>query len=220
MSVASHLGIRVGDYDRRIRTFIPHYAAILDAAAEAVDHLARPRPMILDLGIGSGMLAARCLARRPDARILGIDADESMLALAHKRLGGRVTTITGDFLTTPFPTADAMTASFSLHNVFQRRQKAQLYQKCFRALRSGGVLVNADCCLASAPALRRRDRDAWLEHLRGAYTAPKAVALLEAWAKEDRYFPLEVEMALMRAAGFRVDIVWRRDSFAVIAGVK
>ena len=220
MSVASHLGIRVRDYDRHIRTFIPHYAAILDAAADAVHDLARPRPMLLDLGIGSGALAARCLARRPDAHVLGIDEDESMLALAHKRLGARVTTVTGDFLKTPLPSCDVITASFSLHHVFERRRKAQLYRKCFRALRSGGVLVNADCCLASAPALQRRDREAWLAHLRRTYTASKATALLHAWGKEDRYFLLEDELALMRSAGFRVDVRWRRGSFAVVAGIK
>ena len=33
MSVATHLGIDLGEYDARIRTFIPHYEEMLDVAA-------------------------------------------------------------------------------------------------------------------------------------------------------------------------------------------
>ena len=55
MSVAAHLGIRLSEYDRRIRTFIPRYEEILDAAAASVVPKART---IVDLGIGTGALAA------------------------------------------------------------------------------------------------------------------------------------------------------------------
>ena len=67
MSVASHLGIAVREYDRRIRTFIPNYAEMLDEAANALDASART---IVDLGVGTGALAARCLRHAPAARDL------------------------------------------------------------------------------------------------------------------------------------------------------
>ena len=63
MSVAAHLGIRLQEYDLRIRTFIPGYDEMIDAAAAALDDLDRSAPLIIDLGIGSGALAAQCLAR-------------------------------------------------------------------------------------------------------------------------------------------------------------
>lgn len=220
MSVASHLGIRVRDYDRRIRTFIPHYEAMLDAAAATVAATGRPAPLILDLGIGSGALAASCLSAVPRAQIIGIDEDESMLALAHKRLGAHVMTLTGNVLSTPFPRCDAITASFSLHHIATRRQKARLYAKCFAALKPGGLFVNADCALASDPALQKLGRDAWHSHLRRAYTTAHATTFLRAWGKEDTYFTLEAERELMHSAGFSVDVVWRHDAFAVVAGFR
>ena len=220
MSVATHLGIRVRDYDRRIRTFIPHYEAMLDAAAVTVATGGRAAPVVLDLGIGSGALAARCLAAVPKAQIIGIDADESMLSLAHKRLGAHLATLTGNFLTMPFPRCDVITASFSLHHIATRRQKAKLYAKCFSALRPGGLLVNADCCLAADPALQRLGRNAWHSHLRQAYPAARATAFLRAWGKEDTYFALETDLELMHSAGLTVDVVWRRDAFAVVAGFR
>src|SRR4026208_979520 len=66
MSVASHLGIRLADYDARIRTFIPDYEEMLGVAAAAIP--ARTRT-IVDLGIGTGALSARCLAPAPAARV-------------------------------------------------------------------------------------------------------------------------------------------------------
>ena len=56
MSVASHLGISVREYDRRIRTFIPNYEEMLDEAASALDPAAAT---IIDLGVGTGALSAR-----------------------------------------------------------------------------------------------------------------------------------------------------------------
>src|SRR5262249_4407264 len=112
--VAAHLGIALAEYDRRIRTFIPHYEEMLDVVATAVPRGAR---RILDLGIGTGALAARCASRLPHASLTGIDADTTILAQAARRLRRTAALIEGDFLRVPFPRADAVVASFSLHHV-------------------------------------------------------------------------------------------------------
>ena len=87
MGHAAHLGIKLHEYDSRIRTFIPDYEEMLDQAAETVARLGRRKPRIVDLGTGSGALAARCLAAVPGARVTGIDADAGMLGLATRRMG-------------------------------------------------------------------------------------------------------------------------------------
>jgi tRNA (cmo5U34)-methyltransferase len=220
MGAASHLGIRLRDYDARIRTFIPRYEPMLAAAAAALKALDRRAPLVVDLGIGSGALALRALAAVPGARIVGIDSDEGMLALARRRLGTRLTAVPGDFLSMPLPRCDAITASFALHHVPTRRRKAALYRRCFAALGRGGLLVNADCCLASHPRLQALDRAAWRAHLVRSYSRARADAFLRAWAKEDVYFRLDDEVDLLASAGFTVDVPWRRDGFAVVVGAK
>lgn len=220
MSVATHLGIKTAEYDRQILTFIPFYDEILDQAAAALVALDRPAKVLLDLGTGSGALAARCLKRLPGARVVGIDGDAAMLALAGKRLGKALTPVVGNFESTPFPVCDVVTASFSLHHVPEPEAKARIFAKAFAALRPGGMLVDADCAPSSDPKLQARDRETWRRHLAVAHGAAGARRFLAAWAGEDTYFPLDLETALLRQAGFAVDIVWRRASFAVIAATR
>lgn len=220
MGVAEHLGIETGEYDRRILTFIPHYEELLDGAAAALDACERPARVIVDLGTGSGALASRCLERVRGARAVGIDADARMLEMARARVGRRLTTVDADFERAALPRCDAVTASLALHHVATPAAKTRLFARVFRALQAGGVLVEADCLTASSPRLRRRDHEAWHSHLARTYGRRGAANLLRAWRDEDTYFTLEQETALLRRAGFIVDVPWRRGAFAVVVAVK
>src|SRR5262249_53869822 len=180
MSVASHLGIEIAEYDQRIRTFIPAYEEMLDAAADAVDTGART---IVELGVGTGALAARCLKRLPKASVVGIDADSSILALARRRLGRRATLLTANFVWAKLPRADAIVASIALHHVRTRSAKERLYRRIRAALNPAGMFISADCHPSGKPDRARAQRDAWMVHLRESYSARKAEALLQAWSK-------------------------------------
>jgi SAM-dependent methyltransferase len=213
MSVASHLGIRLSEYDTRIRTFIPDYDAMLDVAASLVPRQART---IVDLGIGTGALSARCVRAAPRARVVGIDVDAAIAVLAARRLRSRVTIVTGSFLGAPLPACDAAVASFALHHVRTRAAKASFYRRVRRALRPRGRLIIVDCQPALDRTLRAAQRDAWLDHLRESYSPSKARGLLAAWSREDVYVPLEIEQELLTGSGLRPEVVWRRGAFAVI----
>jgi tRNA (cmo5U34)-methyltransferase len=219
MGAASHLGIRLADYDRSIRAFIPHYEEMLDAAASALLTLDVRAPVIVELGIGSGALARRGLDLRPAARVVGIDADENILATARRRVP-RLTTIVGDFQTIDLPACDVFLSSFALHHIRTKQRKSALYRRARNALRPGGLFVNADCCLATSRPQQESDRSAWLAHLQASYSRRKARAFLDAWGREDVYQRLADEIRLLEAVGFTVDLTWRRDSFAVLVARK
>jgi ubiquinone/menaquinone biosynthesis C-methylase UbiE len=217
--VSSHLKIALSEYDARIRTFIPDYEEMLDAAASALVAAGRPVKTVVDLGTGTGALAARVARSVPDARLIGIDEDEGMLGMAARRLKKHRATLTaGNFVRAALPRCDAITASFALHHIEQRREKKALYTRARSALRTGGVLVSADCHPASNPALAAASRATWHAHLAKSYGPRKAESFLRAWAHEDFYVPLDAELNLLQAAGFTTEVVWRRGSFAVIAG--
>ena len=215
MSVTSHLGIAVREYDQRIRTFIPNYTEMLDEVASVLDPAART---IVDLGVGTGALSARCLRRAPAARVIGIDADAAMLPLARRRLGSRATLTAGNFLRAELPPADAVVATLALHHVRTRAAKARLYERIRAALRHGGVMLSGDYHPSEDRARSVAQREQWLQHLQATYTRSKAEKFLRDWSHEDTYVPLRAELALLEEVGFRaVDVVWRRGVFAVIA---
>jgi tRNA (cmo5U34)-methyltransferase len=217
MSVAQHLGIALAEYDARIRTFIPDYEEMLDVAAAAIPPGART---IVDLGVGTGALAARCLDAAPRAKIFGIDLDPEILAMASRRLRGRATFEAGSFLRAALPRCDAAVSSFALHHVRTRSAKAALYRRIHAALRPGGVLLSVDCQPATDPGVRRYQMEAWVAHLRRAYARARAAGLLDAWAGEDVYVPLDAELDLLRRARFRVEVLWRRGAFAVLRAAR
>ena len=224
MSVASHLALSPSRYDARIRSLIPLYDELIAEVAGALAHAARPVHRIVDLGIGTGALARACLRRMPSARVWGIDADPAMLAIARARLGPwsrRVTISAGSFLDAPLPPCDAIVASYSLHHIRTVRAKQVFYRRCYRALRSGGVLVSGDCAPASTPRGFARDLDVWFTHLGRTFgSRARGRRVYESWADEDVYVPLAVEVRLLERAGFAVDVPWRRSPFAVIVAAK
>lgn len=220
MSVAAHLHIDLAEYDARIRTFIPWYEEMLDAAARALDALPPGRAHVLELGVGSGALAARCLAGLPRVRLTGLDADPGILEQAARRLApyrNRVTLIAGDFTRARLPVCDAAIASFALHHLRTRAAKIRVYRRVASSLRPGGLLVNADAALAADPRLRRRFTDAWRAHLRQFYSAAETAAFFRAWSREDVYFSLNEELAMLRAARLAPEVFWRVGGFAVVA---
>jgi SAM-dependent methyltransferase len=231
MSVSSHLKIRIEEYDGLIRRFVPFYEEMLREAAGAVDLVTEPAPTIVDLGTGTGALSLRCLEVRPDARVMGIDADDEMLAVARARLGSRqsgaeaapvprVGLQVGDFVRAPIPNADAIVACLALHHVPTGDAKRSLYLKCFEALRPGGLLVSADCFPAGDPVLASAQMMSWRRHLESSFTPDEAEGHMAQWAKEDTYFPLEDEAGWLRDVGFQVEVIWRRGGFAVVAGIR
>jgi ubiquinone/menaquinone biosynthesis C-methylase UbiE len=215
MGVAAHLGIDLADYDERIRTFIPHYEEMLDVAAEAIPSSART---IVDLGTGTGALAARCVERAPRAHVIGIDSDRGILGAAAGRLQKRGSFLCANFVVAPLPECDAVVASFALHHVRTRPAKTALYRRARASMRRGGMLVTVDCHPATDADLAREQHRAWQKHLENFYSRARAISLLKAWSREDFYVPLEVEMVLMRQAGLRTDTLWRKGAFAVIVG--
>lgn len=221
MGAGTHLGINLDEYDMRIRTFIPGYEQLLEiASASVAATVIRRQPLIVDLGTGTGALAKSCLAARPSARIVGIDADAAMLQAAATRLRRRFTPVQGSFETIDLPACDAFTACLALHHIPTSARRLHMFRRIYRALRSGGALVIADCYLATNPRLRAADTALWVRHLRRRYSPGETARLFRRWGKEDVYAPLRAEIRQLERVGFSVDVPERRGPFAVVLAVK
>jgi tRNA (cmo5U34)-methyltransferase len=197
---------------------------MLATGLELLAALTPPTAHVLDLGGGTGALSAAVLDALPQARVTLLDVDAAMLDEARRRLapfGERVELREGSFLD-PLPAADAVVASLALHHVHDMGKKTDLYRSIRAALPPGGAFLNLDAAIAEGARLNALTFDLWAARM-GEHGIADAEARghFAAWADEDRYFPLDEELAALRHAGFaEVDCCWRRGSSAVCCAVR
>ena len=223
-SVKRHLHVDANAYDAEIRRFIPHYDDMLATGVELLAALAPPAAHVLDLGGGTGALSAAVLRGLPEARVTVLDVDRAMLDEARRRLapfGDRVEFREGSFFD-PLPTADAVVASLALHHVHDLGAKTELYCAIHAALAPGGVFLNLDAVVTEDPRLNALTFGRWAAHMaEHGITAAEARGHFAAWASEDRYFPLDEELAALRRAGFgEVECFWRRGGTAICCALR
>jgi len=108
----------------------------------------RPGEVILDVGCGTGTLAVLLSRVEPRARIIGVDPDPDVLAVAESKAGAsgvdwRVGM--GDALgeSVEAESVDAIVSSLVLHQCPTAMKRAVL-ESAFRTLRPGGRLVITD----------------------------------------------------------------------------
>lgn len=146
-------------YDRR---FARYSEATLERAAGIVPanvtHL-------VDVACGTGLFIAKVRARRPAARITGIDISQEMLAQAQRRFMGDSAVRFADGVAESLPLAEASCDVVSCNNAFHLVQDAGAALREFhRVLEPGGRVIIVDWCLdypqvaVMAAALRVADR--------------------------------------------------------------
>ncbi len=223
-SVSGHLKLRVAEYDELIRRLVPAYPAMRPVQLELLalalpDNGAGKR--VLDLGGGTGALAAAIAERFPEVEVQIWDTDPEMLATARERcaaFGGRVSYVERSFAD-PLPACDAVAACIALHHVKDLAVKAGIYRNIFAALRPGGLFVNADTAVCATPALRDHAFELWARTM-----APHGIDRAQAhthfasWADEDYYPPLITELRLLADAGFAEPECFWREAAAVVFG--
>lgn len=197
---------------------------MLATAVELLAALAPPTAHVLDLGGGTGALSAAVLDRLPQVRVTLLDVDPAMLDEARRRLAPfseRVEFREGSFLG-PLPAADAVVASLALHHVHDMEIKTDLYRSIRAALVAGGAFLNLDAAVTEGARLNALGFDLWAARMaEHGIAAGEARDHFAAWADEDRYFPLDEELAALRRAGFaEVECFWRRNTSAVCCALR
>lgn len=110
---------------------------------------------LVDIGCGTGTFALALGKRRPDARLVGIDGDEEVLALARSKPGAsRIRWQKGLAQGLPMPSgsADVATTSLVLHHLLPEDKRKALAE-AKRILKPGGHLHVADWGRPSDPLM-------------------------------------------------------------------
>jgi len=224
-SVENHLKLKIAEYDQRIRRLVYAYD---DMRTVHLELLARCLPhdggLVLDLGGGTGALAAALAEKFPAVRVQIWDTDPAMLAFARERcarFGDWIELVEKSFAG-PLPTCDAVVACIALHHVRDLAVKGAIYRNIFTALRPGGIFANADTMMDSRPNPREHYFGVWSKYQQAhGFTDAEARQHFASWAHEDYYAPLWAEMRLLAEAGFaEPDCFWRQEHQAVFGGIK
>ncbi|HTU84631.1 MAG TPA: class I SAM-dependent methyltransferase [Solirubrobacteraceae bacterium] len=179
--------------------------------------------VVLDLGVGSGLVAELVLEALPDARLIGLDSSPAMLALAHERLArfpGRVALVEADLGSVKVADCldrpvDVVISVQTLHNLEPSAHRRAL-AVTGEALAPGTLLIDADRC-SVPPALFDAFRAVWsrVGADEGATPAEHAEKLL---VQGDQPVSLATELRWLDESGFDAACLHCVGNRAVIVG--
>lgn len=209
-------------YDAGRRKLIPCFDDFYAAVAELADEALAEAPLVLDLGAGTGLVSAAVLAARPRATLVLADLSEAMLAVARERFaGGDVSFKVMDHLELDGEGQwDAIVSGLSIHHL-DDDGKRQVYARAARALKPGGLFVNADQVAGDSDEMERRYWSHWHRAVRASGLEEAEIAAAIERQKLDRRTPLAPQLDWLRQAGLaEVECRYKAVSFAVMTGRK
>lgn len=221
-AVAAAFDAASSDYDAPRRRLIPCFDAFYGAAIELIAEWGPPpAARVLDLGAGTGLLAALVRGAFPDSRIDLVDVAPAMLERARERFAGQEGV---NFTVADYGTAELggpyelIVSALSIHHLDDAAKRG-LFARVLAALRPGGLFVNAEQVLAPTPELERRAHARWRRQALALGAAEATVAAAEERMRHDRCAGLEDQLAWLRAVGFaEVDCAFKQWRFAVYTG--
>lgn len=221
-SIARTFTAHARDYDALRRRLVPCFDAFYGAALDRIaDRGMPPQARVLDLGAGTGLMAAMVKERWPTASVHLVDVSEGMLAEARARLqgGSGASFEVADYATAPLGDGwDLVVSALSIHHLEDPAKRA-LFARIRDALRPGGLFVNAEQVLGPTPAAEAAYAARWRAEVQGLGATPDEIAAAEERMRFDRCAPLELQLGWLRDAGFaEVDCVFKAWRFAVYAG--
>lgn len=221
-AVAAAFDAASNDYDAPRRCLIPCFEPLYGTAIELIAEWG-PQPGIraLDLGAGTGLLAAMVRRAFSGMRFDLVDIAPAMLERARQRFAGEsgISIAVADYATAelggPY---DLVVSALSIHHLDDGAKRG-LFARVLAALRPGGLFVNVEQVLAPTPLLEARAHDRWRAQALALGASEAALAAAEARMAHDRCATLENQLGWLRAAGFaEVDCAFKSWRFAVYSG--
>ena len=177
---------------------LPAYEELQDRVASLTEGLSVTR--ILELGTGTGETSRRVLARHPDARLVGVDESEGMMAVARDVLpASSVEELIIQGIEDPLPDGpfDLIISALTIHHL-DGRAKADLFERVARVMQPGALFVMGDVIVPEDPA------DA-VTPLTPEYDKPDRAVDLLGW---------------LNVAGLEAQVIWTFKDLVVIRSAK
>ena len=140
-----------GFFTARLEGYEEHMKACFDEYVILPSFLPEDAETLLDLGCGTGLELDEIFKIYPDIEVTGIDITQPMLdELKRKHEGRNIKTVFADYFRYDFggECFDAIISVQSLHHL-KYDKKGEMYRKIFRALKPGGIYIEADYTASS-----------------------------------------------------------------------
>ncbi len=176
---------------------VPDYPHLQEQLVTAT--LETPARAVLDLGVGSGLTAARVLEAHRDATLVGIDANADMLAAAAASLDSRRSRLHHSRLQDPLPEGpfDLVVSMLAVHHL-TGPAKTDLFRSVGGVLTAGGRFVLADLVVPEDP-------EDVVTPIDGIEDVPSSLADQLSW---------------LSSAGLSSEVSWQHRDLAVITSTK
>lgn len=211
------------DYDQDRPKLVPCFDDFYGAALSMIPFAFDANLHILDLGSGTGLFAAMVARLFPAAHLHLTDISDAMLARARQRLNDtqRVSFALQEHLRLAAESEyDLVISALSIHHL-EHADKKVLFQKIVRALRPGGMFINADQALGPTPREEEAYERRWLAEVRANGVSAESLARARERMREDRNATLADQLAWLAEAGFdQVRCCYERSRFVVYGGEK
>jgi tRNA (cmo5U34)-methyltransferase len=212
------------DYDRTRRRLVPGFDDFYRAAIDLIQFPRESSLKVLDLGAGTGLMAAFIAYSFPNARITMVDISNEMLERARARFelaGPRFRFEVSDYGVDRIQEKyDAIVSALSIHHLSDD-QKRSLFKRIHSALNDDGVFVNAEQFRCATPERHKFHHERWVTRVRELGVDDRDLAAALERMKFDRAATLEDQLEWMREAGFRdIDCAYKNLIFAVYCGLK
>lgn len=210
-------------YDRQRPILIPCFDDFYGMALTLSDE-AKNVENILDIGAGTGLMSAFFAEKYPNADITLVDFSEPMLNKAKSRFkdNNKIHYLQADFSTADFEEAkyELVVSGLAIHHL-EPELKQLLFKKIYRALKPGGLFINADQVKGATDFAERIYTEAWRNHVLNSSlteeekdSAFKRVAL-------DIMSPLADQLKWLHDAGFsEANNYYQYYNFVVFAARK
>lgn len=205
------------NYDDFIRKLVPGYDFFLSIAPVLVG---TPKS-VLDIGCGTGSIAASIRKLYPETQFTCVDPSDAMLKKAAEKINAEfVQSFVEDY--TPEKKYDAVTSVMVMHNVQTIEQRKEIYKKIYDSLNSPGVYVTADIIQGETEITHKLYLTMWRNYmLNGIPQQDVDNIWLPNHMEKDKPVKLSEQMVMLYDAGFRsIDIVNKNINFAMLVAYK
>lgn len=223
MDIDEQFNVIAKEYDINRKRFIPCFEDYYESTTKFLTSNIKAPKRVLDLGAGTGLLTSFWYKYFPESEYVLVDIADKMLEVAIERFSGleNVSYQVLDYAKElPDEAFEIIISALSIHHL-ENTDKAELFQRIYDKLPTGGIFVNYDQFCGETVEMSTWFNSYWEKQLSQSGLSELD---LERWMerrKFDKECSVKDEMAMLQKFNFRnVENVYTSQKFAVIVAIK